>query len=209
MKKIVFTTLICMMGLVGCSKSEAPKTETTNNGTNEQTTSKPVEQQTSQPTEEEIKQKLRAVSLPEFIDQLKPQMEDTLNKHPESAGMLAYFMEIKGIKLSDINKLSATTRGKILKDSEAEKGKKLCVSGSIIQISADRSGGFPAYTGIISNSSFEPIMFIALGDTGELEAQSNARFCGVTVGKTSYSNTGGGESTAPYVVGMFDLPANK
>lgn len=52
MKKRVFTTLICMMVLAGCSKSKAPKTETTNSGTSEQTTSQPVEQQKSQLTED-------------------------------------------------------------------------------------------------------------------------------------------------------------
>lgn len=51
--------------------------------------------------------------------------------------------------------------------------------------------------------------FAAVASTGELVAQSSANFCGVTTGKYSYSNSGGGTTHAVFLVGMFDLPENK
>lgn len=52
MNKIVFAAVICMIGLVGCSKEEEPKTETTATNATEQAEPKPVEQESSQSGED-------------------------------------------------------------------------------------------------------------------------------------------------------------
>lgn len=206
MNKLFAMIFISVIGLSGCSEPQNQVSEKTENVENNisSTTS-----QESQPTQEEVNQNLEKLSLADFINNLKPKMADVVDEHPEAAGMLAYFLNLKDIKLSDINQLESTTKGKILKDSELERGKKICVRGTIVEITADRSGGFPAYGGVIVDDEIQPYTFIAVGDTGELESQSNAKFCGIAIGKINYSNSGGGTSTAPYIVGLFDLPANK
>jgi hypothetical protein len=55
---------------------------------------------------------------------------------------------------------------------------------------------------------YDLIKFVAAGSTGQLVAQSRARFCGATTGKYSYSNSGGGTSHAVQMVGMFRVPEN-
>lgn len=201
MKKSLMTILTILV-LTGCSKSEEPQVEV--NTSPQETVS-----ENTAPTEAEVNENLEKLTLTTFIEGLKPKMRDTVNEHPESAGLLAYFMNLKDTKIADIQEILSTNKGKILKDSYLERGKSICINGSIVEISADRSGGFSAYTGIIIDHSMQPFAFIAIGDTGELVVQSNAKFCGITVGKMSYSNAGGGSSTAPYVVGLFDLPSNK
>jgi|GEM_PF-6831181 len=195
MKK-TYVFILSMLLLMGCSQNNTETDEAD-------------QAIAAQPTESEISNGLEKLSLTQFIENLKPDMQDTLDEHPTAAGALAYFIDFKGIKLNEINNLPSTTVGKVLKDSYLEKGKSICFKGTIVQISADRSGGFTAYQGIMSDNNLQPFAFIALGETGDLEARSNGTFCGVVISKMSYSNTSGGESTAPYAVGFFDLPINK
>ena len=53
------------------------------------------------------------------------------------------------------------------------------------------------------------IHYLAAGDTGTLVDGDRARFCGVTTGRYSYSNAGGGTTHAVQLIGMFDLPSNR
>lgn len=99
-------------------------------------------------------------------------------------------------------------RALVFKDSEPERGKRICVSGIISEISVERlDEGKVAHVGLYVNG--DVYMTVAVGSTGELVEQSNARFCGVVVGKFSYSNSGGGTTHAVRLVGMFDLKANR
>lgn len=201
MKKSLIS-ILTVLALTGCSKSEEPQAEVV-------TPQQETVSESAVPTEAEVNANLEKLTLSAFIEGLKPKMKDTVNEHPESASMLAYYMDLKDTKISDIKNIASTTKGKILKDSYLEQGKSICVNGAIVEIAADRSGGFPAYSGIMIDNSMQPYAFVAVGDTGELEAQSATKFCGIAVGKMSYSNSGGGSSTAPYVIGLFDLPANR
>ncbi|MDS7693811.1 hypothetical protein N7562_06365 [Acinetobacter soli] len=54
MKKIASTSLICMLSLAACSKSESPKLETTSPQTSEQRELNSVTQNSSQPNQEDI-----------------------------------------------------------------------------------------------------------------------------------------------------------
>ncbi|HEU4576997.1 MAG TPA: hypothetical protein VFS67_01995 [Polyangiaceae bacterium] len=109
----------------------------------------------------------------------------------------------------EIQALPETKHAKVLKDPDAERGKKNCYSGNIVEIQVDRSAGKPVYLGGLVTGSGVVMRFAAVGSTGELVAKSYAKFCGVTTGKYSYSNSGGGTTHAVFLVGMFDLPENK
>ncbi|WP_151777311.1 hypothetical protein [Acinetobacter brisouii] len=209
MKKILFTTAICMMGLVGCSKSEEQKT------TNTENTIQPTIAQESpaakEKTDEEkgLERLLANKTLPEAIAMIKPEMSDEFDALPPAAGLMAVWMENYKTKIGDIQAIESTTRGQILKDSFNERGKKYCVHGQIVEIQVDRSGGFPVYhAGIVSNYT-DVTRVLAVGSTGSLTANSKGTFCGVVIGKIGFTNSVGGTTSAPYIVGMFDLPANR
>lgn len=101
-----------------------------------------------------------------------------------------------------------TSAARVMKDSEAERGKRACWSGSIIEIAVDRSAGRPLYVGGL-HSGANIIRFVAVRSTGDLVGRSPARICGYVTGRQSYSNSGGGTTHAVFVVGMFDLPENR
>jgi hypothetical protein len=140
---------------------------------------------------------------------IKPTMSDEFDAFPSSAGILASWMNEKNVKISDIRSLESSTRGKILKDSFSERGKRLCISATLVEIQVDRSAGFAAYHAGLVNNYTDVTRVLAIGSTGDLVADSNATFCGVIVGKVGFTNASGGTTNAPYLVGMFDLPENR
>jgi hypothetical protein len=145
-------------------------------------------------------------SLQIALAETTPFMDDTLNDHSEGTVLLTAWA-IKRLKMTDILSLPETTRGRVMKDSFATRGSKLCVTGRVSQIQAERVGASTIYLGGIMRS-YEVTRFVAVGDTGTIEEGSRARFCGIVTGRHSYSNTGGGTTIAPQLVGMFDLPTN-
>lgn len=113
------------------------------------------------------------------------------------------------LKWFELQSVPETKRALVMKDPVAERGKRLCVSGSIVEIQVDRSAGKPIYNGTLMTPGFHAVRYAAVGSTGELVESSAARFCGIVTGIMSYSNAGGGTTHAAYVVGMFDLAENK
>ena len=96
----------------------------------------------------------------------------------------------------------------VMKDSDAARQKRMCVSGSLIEISKGNDDPKIFTGGLVSNYG-DIYRFMAVGSTGELVAQSRARLCGVVVGQYAYANTIGGQAKSVMLVGMFDLPENK
>jgi hypothetical protein len=138
----------------------------------------------------------------------KPMMADTTDE--VSLGALALAMwGAERLRFDDVavaKNANETKPALIHKDSDRERGKRLCVNGRIIQIAKDDLGIF---IGLLMMSNGEVVHYLASGDTGELVARSRARFCGVATGRYTYANAGGGTTHAIQMVGMFDLPANR
>lgn len=102
-----------------------------------------------------------------------------------------------------------TSIPKVKKDPQPERSRRLCLSGSIVEIAKQDIGAAPpVFSGMLLAAGGEPVHFIAVRDTGDLVAGSSARFCGVVTGLYSYRNTVGGMAQAVQLVGIFDLPAN-
>jgi hypothetical protein len=101
-----------------------------------------------------------------------------------------------------------TSFARVGKDSAAERGKRLCGRGTIISITADHSSEGTAYMGQFMMQGQKVLDYIAVGSTGDLVARNSARFCGIVTGTSSYSNSGGGQTHAVRVVGMFELEEN-
>lgn len=206
MKKQFLTLLVCL-GILGCAKQDASQDEKNTTQNSNVAQSAPIQEKSDE--EKMIDMLLSNQTLPDVIEMLKPMMQDSFDAMPQASMGIAIWLDKKGAKIGDIKSLENSSRGKILKDSYNERGKKLCVTGQIIEIEVDRSGGFPTYhAGMMQNYS-EATRMLAVGSTGDLVANAQATFCGVVVGKMGYTNAMGGTTTAPYLVGMFDLPENR
>ena len=146
----------------------------------------------------------------EALSIARPLMADTYDKASDGAMLLAIW-SAPNLKWTDVYvKKDETSFGRIKKDSEFERGKRLCYSGRIIQISRERAVSGRLYAGLLMTGrrNINIIHFFAAGSTGELVEGSWARFCGMVTGRYSYSNSGGGTSHAVQMVGMFKLPEN-
>jgi hypothetical protein len=153
------------------------------------------------------------MKLSDFADVLAyatPMMEDTDDKDSDGAVLLAVWAS-KRMKWTDVAVAkNETTFALVRKDPDEARGKRLCTSGTIIQIEVQKlSGGGKLSEGLLMTWSSNIYNFLAAGSSGELVQQNQARFCGVVTGKYDYSNSGGGKGHAVSLVGMFDLPANK
>jgi len=138
----------------------------------------------------------------------RPKFRDTQNEADTSALLFAAWMADKRA-WADIAALPETSVAKVLKDSDEERGKRLCAGGTIVEIAKTKTDVAKLWSGGLSTMDGKIIRFVAVGSTGDLVERSNARFCGVMTGRDSYSNSGGGTTHGVRVVGMFDLPENR
>ena len=150
--------------------------------------------------------KQRAVN--DAIRVARPFFSDTKDDLSPGAAILAIWGS-RHMLWTDLNSLPETKWAMVMKDPEAERGKRICGRGSIVEISTDRTTGEPIYYGGLMLPGYHVLRFAAVGSTGELVQDSPARFCGVAIGTQSYSNSAGGMSHAVYAVGMFDLVENR
>ncbi len=147
-------------------------------------------------------------TLPEAVDHLRSQMTDTDDQTSPGAVMLGLWSMTR-MKWADVAVAKNETSFKLVrKDSDASRGKRMCVRGQLIQIQKEKVGDGGVFTGLLLSGYSEIYSFIAVGSTGELVGTSRARFCGVVIGNYEYSNSGGGKGHAISIVGMFDLPEN-
>jgi hypothetical protein len=103
-----------------------------------------------------------------------------------------------------------TTYAKVRKDSDAERGRRMCIGGTVIEITVDKvtTGGHLSH-GLLLSYGQNLYHFLAAASTGDLVQTSDARFCGIATGRYDYANSGGGTGHAVTLVGMFDLPQNR
>jgi len=102
-----------------------------------------------------------------------------------------------------------TTHQLVFKDSDAERGKRVCVGGSLIEIKKEKTPDGNLFVGELLAGDGSIWHFVAAGSTGALVAQSPARLCGVVIGKYDYAGSASNTVHATEIVGMFDLPENK
>lgn len=156
-----------------------------------------------------------AATLQEALEHFKPLMGDTTDKHSPGAIFLASWAS-RSLKFADVGLAkNETTRARVMKDSDAERGKRMCFGGYIVEIAkVPREAGIPGYFGNppifagLINDYGDIVSFFAVGSTGNLVERSGARFCGVVTGRYDYQNSGGGVSHAVQMVGMFDIAEN-
>lgn len=201
--RTVTMMLVVMVGLCGCEKNDResegqdPRPATV-------TPSEP------EPAQEEpsIAEALAKMDYAEALATTRPLMDDTSNTHSDGTMLLAIWAA-QAMVWTDVHvENDETSFGKVMKDPNAERGKRMCWSGRIIQITREQVDAGSVFSGLLLTRRRNIISFFAAGSTGDLVGGSRGRFCGVVTGKYSYSNSGGGTSHAIAMVGMFKLPEN-
>jgi hypothetical protein len=151
---------------------------------------------------------LATPSLADAIELVKPQMSDTDDDTSPGAIMLGVWAAAH-LTFEDVAvRKNETSFALVRKDSDANRGKRMCIRGTIIQIAKEKVGAGAVWTGLMLSGYSEITSYIAAGSTGNLVQQSRARLCGVVIGTYDYSNSAGGKGHAVSLVGMFDLPDN-
>jgi len=149
-------------------------------------------------------------TLDQVISTAQPQMTDV---HGADVSVGAAWLALWGaenLRWSELQKVPETKYGLVMKDSDAHRGKRLCVKGQVIEIALDRTvPDHKVFIGGMFSGSGNIYRFIAVQSTGEIVQNSNARFCGVVAGQQHYENSIGGVAHAVQLVGMFDLPENR
>jgi len=136
-------------------------------------------------------------------------MGETLNDVSPGAMALAMWADARGNGADFILPQDETSSKMVRKDIDLARGKRMCVRGFIVEIERQKGTTNPVYAGLLMAEGRDAHHFFAVGSTGELVAQSRARFCGVVTGIYSFANVSGGQTQSIQMVGMFDLPENR
>ncbi len=150
---------------------------------------------------------LTKATLADALKTTAPMMVDKPNQSSDGTDLLTIWA-MKWATFEDIAPAKGeTSPGKAKKDIDAERGKRFCQSGTIVQIDVKKTPRGTYYVGLLSGGAL--LHFHAVRSTGELVEHSGTRFCGVVTGLFDYENSGGGMGHAIDMVGMFNLPENK
>lgn len=144
-------------------------------------------------------------TLVEAIDYAKIFSEDTENDISQGAVLFTLWAK-DNLNRKEFATIPTTTHALVMKDSDSERGKRLCVSGSVSQISKSNSEsweGKKVWEGTMMLPSFKFVKYVAVGETGEIVQGTTATFCGVVIGKHAFSNAVGGTTHSVFAVGEF------
>lgn len=155
-----------------------------------------------EPTAEE--RMLSTASFADAVSLARPLMGEGQDEH--SAGtLLMAIWAAERMKWTDIFvKKNETSVAHVMKDPEAEYGKRVCARGRIIEIR--KMPDADLFQGLLMGNNV--VHFFAAGSTGALVAGKSANYCAVITGLFHYSNSGGGTTHAVDTVGMFELKEN-
>jgi hypothetical protein len=154
-----------------------------------------------------------ASSVQSAIELAKPFMDDAPDSHSDGTIYLALWAS-KRARWEDFRvKKNETTFGRVKKDVDTERGKRMCVNGEIVQIERRRDIGqgfyLETFWGLMMNLDTQNLVsFFAVGSTGDLEQGSPGHLCGIVTGVFEYANSAGGTGHATELVGMFGLKEN-
>jgi len=167
---------------------------------------------------------LKLVSKPSLIDQMmatsslsrgvalaRKAMTDERSKLSKGAALLAFWAARKGLKVGQVRALPESGYKSVMKDSDEERGRHICTRGKLVEIRAEKTPYGKLYEGgMFMGWGYSKVArFIAVGSTRGITQGSRARFCGVVIGRYSYSNSGGGTTHAVQLVGAFDIAENR
>ena len=140
----------------------------------------------------------------------RPFMTDTRDGDLDQGSAALAFWSVERLKWSELQEIPTGKYAMVMKDSDSQRGSRICTSGRIIEIAVDNTvPGGKIFLGGMYDDAGHIYRFIAVRSTGEIVANSRAKFCGIVTGQKHYQNSAGGVAHAVHLVGMFDLPENK
>jgi hypothetical protein len=140
---------------------------------------------------------------------IKPAMADEAQEFCDGTFLMAaWALQHPHIEAFSVAK-PETSHQLVAKDSDAERGKRVCVAGSLIEIKKEKTPDGNLFIGELMAGDSSIWHFVAAGSTGALVASSPARICGVVIGKYDYAGSASNTVHATEIVGVFDLPENK
>ncbi len=156
-------------------------------------------------------QMMATSSLSRAVALARKAMTDEQRKLSTGAALLAVWAARKGLKVSQIKSLPESGYKSVMKDSDEERGRYICTRGKLIEIQAQKTRYGKLYDGgmWMGYGYSKVARFVAVGSTRGINQGSRARFCGVVIGRYSYSNSGGGTTHAVQLVGVFDIAENR
>lgn len=150
-----------------------------------------------------------APTLRAALELSKPLMSDPFNDTDDGTRLLLIWAA-RSMVWKDVGVTTdETSFGLVRKDVDEERGKRLCTSGVIVQITVERTDNGKLHRGLLLTDAENIVRFLAVGSSGDLVENNRARFCGVVTGLFDYPNSDSGTSHAIKVVGLFDLRANR
>lgn len=136
-----------------------------------------------------------------------PTFKDGVGQLDPQTGVFAVWCA-KHLDWAALRARPETLHGLVMKDPEAQAGKRLCPVGLVSEIEVDRTAGTPIYVGGMVDDTGLVYRFLAVRSTVGIIANQRAKFCGIVTGRAIFQNLGGGTTKAAQLVGMFDIPAN-
>lgn len=211
-----FLGILGSVALVSCAAAGCGKEESTANaapvhggGPLDAVPPAPPQEKPPEPEIDPFEQMLAIPTLQEALAVALPAMQDGQDEVPDGTIQFATWAAAK-MRLVDVAVTKNETSAKrVKKDSDSERGKRLCVSGKIIQIAKQNTRTEPIFIGLLSQGYSEMFHFFAARSTGDIVEDSRAKLCGVVTGRYSYSNAGGGTTHSVQIVGVFDIAENR
>ncbi len=117
----------------------------------------------------------------------------------EGTKLLARWMAKKG-KWADVSVTKSETSIELVeKDATAQRGKKLCIAGTLERIEKQTVDGVELHEARVVTAQKDAVEVYAVGRTGALVKRKPAKFCGVVTGAQR-----DGKAIVTFAVGMFD-----
>lgn len=132
----------------------------------------------------------------------------SMENSPSFLQNMIFWDALVGMNWDELNNIPKANYQRMNKDIVAESGKSFCFEGMVHEIRVDRTIK-PSITEALMYVPYEGYAaIVAVKSSGDILPETTAKFCGIAVGRRFYQTLMGTDS-APYLVGMFDLPENK
>lgn len=168
----------------------------------------PARAQRDEPVEVSLDTRVAKMRLEDVITTLRSGMDDTSEAFTDADHVFTRWAATR-MWWDELQKVKEVSAAQVMKDPDRWRGNRVCDSGVVVRIEASNIPTGKIFEGeFVTNGS---VIFhtIAVRDTGELVANSQARFCGIVTGTMDYRTRIGGTNKALKVFGMFDLPENR
>lgn len=149
---------------------------------------KPQTEPEPEPTPTPTPPPSKPLTFEKAVQRFRGEMGDTFGGFAGTGTDLLLLWATRNMQWGDVSGSKATTLPKVLKNAPKERGKSLCVRGTVIEIYAkeDKLGNFArTYHWGTMAAGQDLVRFYAVGSTGDIVRDTIATLCGVATGIVS------------------------